>query len=804
MGPAGRTSCLRLVLGLVLLSTCDSSPGRGSHTCPHDCRCTKGKLSCERPNVLWKFAGFEPSKAVREITIVNQQDLTTISAGDLEPFPEVRNLTMTKSGVKSISENAFEKNQNLGFVNLSSNLLQTLSWRTFQQHHLESLWLAGNPWKCSCANRWLRDWQLSGRAGLHNQTLECHIPGNLDRLVPMTEWDAVGCVKPTLLLKLNRPVFHEGDAAVVTCTMKPYLTNVVAWNFGNTSSQVNIERHGNARILKIHNISFAQNGKSMTCWAENEVGRGMSSQILNVTYAPKILRFEEPQKYFTWCISFLVMGNPRPKLTWLFNGMIINETQFVKTTIHNLNASANDSLQGCLDIILATHHNNGNYTLIASNIYGTHERTLSGFFMNISGFPSLVTMENSDDEKNTPSPDALGTTYGVYLAVTIAATVCVVLAAMIILINKYGRSKFSLKGASVVGGEEESASPLHHVAGSSGSVSSAEPGADAILIGMRRIPVIENPQYFSDTPEMDSSTPMFVPHIKRQDLTLKEELGEGAFGKVYLAECSSLDVNQKTSLVAAKTLKEPSETARRDFFREAELLTNLRHEHIVCFYGVCVEGEPLIMVFEYMRNGDLNKFLRIRGPDAVFMGDAAPVEARELSQAQMLYIGSQVASGVLYLASQHFVHRDLATRNCLVGEELVVKIGDFGMSRDVYSTDYYRVGGHTMLPIRWMPPESIMYRRFTAESDVWSLGVVLWEIFTYGKQPWYQLSNNEVIECICQGRVLERPRSCPLEVYDLMLGCWHREPQQRLNIAQIHSHLCSMAKASPVYLDVLG
>lgn len=159
-----------------------------------------------------------------------------------------------------------------------------------------------------------------------------------------------------------------------------------------------------------------------------------------------------------------------------------------------------------------------------------------------------------------------------------------------------------------------------------------------------------------------------------------------------------------------------------------------------------------------------------------------------------------------------------------------------------------QVGGHTMLPIRWMPPESIMYRRFTTESDVWSLGVVLWEIFTYGKQPWYQLSNNEVrhirpvitsfylvkmalsrqtdaplvepvfscssgpcfccllqvIECITQGRVLQRPRNCPKEVYDLMLGCWQREPYMRLNIKEIHNLLQSLAKASPVYLDILG
>ncbi|KAK2532864.1 hypothetical protein Q9233_005004 [Columba guinea] len=388
--------------------------------------------------------------------------------------------------------------------------------------------------------------------------------------------------------------------------------------------------------------------------------------------------------------------------------------------------------------------------------------------------------------------------------------------------------------SSVISNDDDSASPLHHISNGSNTPSSSEGGPDAVIIGMTKIPVIENPQYFGITNSQlkpdtclqicpvpgvpgrhwitlrlqpsevrnDPGPTLIVQHIKRHNIVLKRELGEGAFGKVFLAECYNLCPEQDKILVAVKTLKDASDNARKDFHREAELLTNLQHEHIVKFYGVCVEGDPLIMVFEYMKHGDLNKFLRAHGPDAVLMAEGN--RPAELTQSQMLHIAQQIAAGMVYLASQHFVHRDLATRNCLVGENLLVKIGDFGMSRDVYSTDYYRVGGHTMLPIRWMPPESIMYRKFTTESDVWSLGVVLWEIFTYGKQPWYQLSNNEVIECITQGRVLQRPRTCPKEVYDLMLGCWQREPHMRLNIKEIHSLLQNLAKASPVYLDILG
>ena len=169
---------------------------------------------------------------------------------------------------------------------------------------------------------------------------------------------------------------------------------------------------------------------------------------------------------------------------------------------------------------------------------------------------------------------------------------------------------------------------------------------------------------------------------------------------MFLGTVDFLTPDEPTTLVAIKTLKDVnSDEARKDFEREAELLMNLIHENIVKFYGISLDGDPLMMLFEYMEYGDLNNFLRTHGPDVLLLKSSdnsvssttTTKSVGPLTQSDLLKIAIQIASGMEYLAEQHFVHRDLATRNCLVGYGLVTKIGDFGMSRDVYSTDYYRV-----------------------------------------------------------------------------------------------------------------
>ncbi|XP_034047438.1 neurotrophic tyrosine kinase, receptor, type 2b [Thalassophryne amazonica] len=783
----------RLGLFLVLMGLwrfCDA--------CPASCTCSVSRIVCidSEPGIEdFPVLTLDDMENITEIYIANQNRLFDISDNSLRHYINLRNLTVTKTRLTAISSDAFYNNTRLQYLNLTDNNLSTLSWRTFQNLNVSCLiLLTGNPLDCVCDNLWIK---LRLQDEIENQDLKCiddrGVTKTFAKLTPPDCDVPQVQVTPTLVTEM------EGSNVKAECIGSGSPPPDIEWNLDMLSTHYVTERLDLKLSLTLTGLSPADNGRVIICSAENIVGQTEASLQLNILFAPTIQQLLGPERDHHWCIPFSVTGNPKPELQWYHEDMPLQEQDYIRTYIHLYTES---EYHGCLQLVNPTHIHNGEYTLVATNQYGRDEKKVSAQFIDPPDIdpPDDHFYYYPTDSPLTPLDDSVAK----YVVAGITG-VAFVGSALMAIILKYGRnSNFGIKGSSsVISNDDDSASPLHHVSNGNNTPSSSEMGPDAVIIGMTKIPVIENPQYFRNSGSMLKAE-TFVQHIKRHNIVLKRELGEGAFGKVFLAECYNLTPDQEKIHVAVKTLKEASESGRADFYREAELLTNLQHEHIVTFYGVCVESDPLIMVFEYMKHGDLNKFLRSHGPDAVLMADGQHSILVELTQSQMLHIAQQIAAGMVYLASQHFVHRDLATRNCLVGENLLVKIGDFGMSRDVYSTDYYRVGGHTMLPIRWMPPESIMYRRFTTESDVWSLGVVLWEIFTYGKQPWFQLSNNEVIECITQGRVLQRPRTCPKEVYDLMLGCWQREPYMRLNIKEIHSLLQSLAKASPVYLDILG
>nr|XP_014127933.1 muscle, skeletal receptor tyrosine-protein kinase isoform X2 [Zonotrichia albicollis] len=296
----------------------------------------------------------------------------------------------------------------------------------------------------------------------------------------------------------------------------------------------------------------------------------------------------------------------------------------------------------------------------------------------------------------------------------------------------------------------------------------------------------------------------------RNNIEYVRDIGEGAFGRVFQARAPGLLPYEPFTMVAVKMLKEEaSADMQADFQREAALMAEFDNPNIVKLLGVCAVGKPMCLLFEYMAYGDLNEYLRDRSPRNLCSLAQGSLDTRlrlpnplALCCTSQLCIAKQVAAGMAYLSERKFVHRDLATRNCLVGENMVVKIADFGLSRNMYSADYYKANENDAIPIRWMPPESIFYNRYTTESDVWAYGVVLWEIFSYGMQPYYGMAHEEVIYYVRDGNVLSCPDNCPLELYNLMRLCWSKLPADRPGFASIHRILERMYERAVANMSV--
>lgn len=226
------------------------------------------------------------------------------------------------------------------------------------------------------------------------------------------------------------------------------------------------------------------------------------------------------------------------------------------------------------------------------------------------------------------------------------------------------------------------------------------------------------------------------------------------------------------------------------------MMSELKHVNVLSLIGVSMRQIPWCLIFDHMEKGDLHELLVSCTNVEARSISTVPADSMDaygdvtLSYTDQIFIAAQIASGMEYLSSRSFVHRDLAARNILIGENLMCKISDIGLIKDCYSSDYYRTTGSTlMLPIRWMSPEAIAYGKFTVDSDVWAYGVLLWEIWSNGLQPFYGHSNAEVMDLVRSRQILPCPDNCPTKVYDLMLECWNEMPRYRPQFKNIHSRI---------------
>lgn len=277
--------------------------------------------------------------------------------------------------------------------------------------------------------------------------------------------------------------------------------------------------------------------------------------------------------------------------------------------------------------------------------------------------------------------------------------------------------------------------------------------------------------------------------VAREKLKLVRELGQGSFGMVYEGLLRPGEIR-----CAVKMINENASVREKmEFLNEATMMKSFAGaHHVVNLLGVVSRGQPALVVMELMALGDLKTYLRAsRDPPP------SPPDLR-----RMLLMAAQVADGMAYLEAHKFIHRDLAARNCMVAEDLTIKIGDFGMTRDIYETDYYRNGSKGLLPIRWMSPESLADGVFTSQSDVWSFGVVLWEMATLAEQPYQGLSNEQVLQYVLGGGMLEHPHCCPDILHQIMVACWQRRPSHRPRFLQIVTELEAVSDVGQKFKQV--
>ncbi|XP_044070030.1 fibroblast growth factor receptor 2 isoform X1 [Siniperca chuatsi] len=318
-------------------------------------------------------------------------------------------------------------------------------------------------------------------------------------------------------------------------------------------------------------------------------------------------------------------------------------------------------------------------------------------------------------------------------------------------------------------------------ADSSSSMNSSTP---LVRITTRRSSAHDEPIPEYDLPE----DPRW--EFSRDRLTLGKPLGEGCFGQVVMAEALGIDKDKpkEAVTVAVKMLKDDAtEKDLSDLVSEMEMMKMIgKHKNIINLLGACTQDGPLYVIVEYASKGNLREYLRARRPPGMeYSYDIARVSDEQLTFKDLVSCTYQVARGMEYLASQKCIHRDLAARNVLVTESNVMKIADFGLARDVHNIDYYKKTTNGRLPVKWMAPEALFDRVYTHQSDVWSFGVLMWEIFTLGGSPYPGIPVEELFKLLKEGHRMDKPGNCTNELYMMMKDCWHAISSQRPTFKQL-------------------
>ena len=258
--------------------------------------------------------------------------------------------------------------------------------------------------------------------------------------------------------------------------------------------------------------------------------------------------------------------------------------------------------------------------------------------------------------------------------------------------------------------------------------------------------------------------------IEHYSIQLIKKLNVGQFGEVWEG------VWNGTVPVAVKVCNS-STTAVKNYLAEAQIMKQLQHENLIQLYAVCSNSQPVYIITELMKNGNLLDYLR-KG------------EGRHLKLPELINIAAQVASGMAFLEAQHYIHRNLKACNVLVGERNIVKVANFGMTLCIADNEHTAHDNESeKLNSKWTAPEAVLFNQFSIKSDVWSFGIFLYELITYGRFPYPGMTNREVQEYVKQGYRMPHPLACPDSIYQIMMDCWKQDPEERPTFEFLKYHL---------------
>ncbi|XP_072041668.1 fibroblast growth factor receptor 3-like [Amphiura filiformis] len=305
---------------------------------------------------------------------------------------------------------------------------------------------------------------------------------------------------------------------------------------------------------------------------------------------------------------------------------------------------------------------------------------------------------------------------------------------------------------------------------------------------------------FHEEEKEEKVEPVFAQlEMDRSMLTIEDELGSGQFGVVYKGFALGVGGNKTKYIpVAVKGLKKnANQSIKEDFLDEIKLIIEIgSHPNILSIFGCITVDEPYYLVTEFMEYGDLLHFLwRCREEEYM---SADPIY--NMTDVAKLQIAHQITRGMEYLSQTRYYHGDLAARNILVGKDLVVKISDFGMAEDIYMREYKRMAPERKRAVKWVSLETNTTGRCTIKSDVWSFGIVLFEIYTLGGVPYPTMDAQTVLDKLLTGYRMEKPTNCPNDVYDVMLKCWSEKPDDRPHFRELYLTFDKMLASHSVYM----